>query len=323
MTLSLHLASRAFASQSPITLLGYAFSTGQESRLQAGKYHHDLIPNFNHEIVIYKSIDAFSPHLFLNTFAGQAFPLIKITYENTNQHFLLQYEIENAMVSEYQAFLHENDLHIESIAFNYTAITMRYLSPQLGRPQAQSAKKRLACHATHESQLTHQTRLKSDEGFKLFVATVYGEAAGQSEAAWQAIASVIVNRVHNKRFVYKKNSHLFRFENTDQVIKISRFDAYSTQSPLYKEAIHFLNNTNSRQAPPRINELIKIIKPIYYENKTTTSAELYYSPHAQHALHIKYPKKYNDKPDWQYSEIKRVYPPNIKPNDDFMFYQYK
>ena len=52
-----------------------------------------------------------------------------------------------------------------------------------------------APHSTH-----------SETEFNLFVATIWGEGASQSEVAWQAIASVIMNRVGNRHWQKNKEN---------------------------------------------------------------------------------------------------------------------
>ena len=67
---------------------------------------------------------------------------------------------------------------------------------------------------------------KLDEEFILFVATVYGEACGQSEAAWKAVASVIMNRVGNKRFLYDSAGYMQVPHDVKAVIKTGGFDIH-------------------------------------------------------------------------------------------------
>jgi len=81
-----------------------------------------------------------------------------------------------------------------------------------------------------------QSTEKLDEAFILFVSTVYGEAAGQSEAAWQAIASVIKNRQNNRRFMYGQKHSKVVPTTVSEVIKTGRFDAQWRRNNAFRQA---------------------------------------------------------------------------------------
>lgn len=162
---------------------------------------------------------------------------------------------------------------------------------------------------------------KLDEEFILFVATVYGEACGQSEAAWKAVASVIMNRVGNKRFLYGPKGHKKIPVTVQKVIETGGFDAYQDKTIQFSKAKKLLKEGSPS---PRIRQLIKSIKPIYDKKETvTTDAVMYYSPKTQHQLHLKVPEKYDETPGWHFDEIQSVTIPGMNISDDFLFYRYK
>ncbi|MBS0350384.1 MAG: hypothetical protein JSR33_04200 [Proteobacteria bacterium] len=69
--------------------------------------------------------------------------------------------------------------------------------------------------------IRRKVQAKTPEGFNLFVAIVYGEAAGVHhghEAAWQAVGSVIINRIHSGIW--------HRYRTADGIIKYTGFDAH-------------------------------------------------------------------------------------------------
>ena len=69
--------------------------------------------------------------------------------------------------------------------------------------------------------------------------------------------------------------------------------------------------------------MMHVVAPIYLglTQDTTNGAVLYYSPKTQAALAAR-TKEYKLIPNWQWNEIKRVYPAGVG-NDDFAFYKYK
>jgi len=168
-----------------------------------------------------------------------------------------------------------------------------------------------------------QSTEKLDEAFILFVSTVYGEAAGQSEAAWQAIGSVIMNRVGNKRFANDLTEG-HAPQDIVAVIKTGGFDAYKDRTSQFLKAKKYLENPHENTSPPHLKSLILAVKPIYNnKHAVTTEAVMYYSPKAQHALHRKKPQKYDEVPDWDFDEIKELTIPGMNISDDFLFYRYK
>lgn len=85
------------------------------------------------------------------------------------------------------------------------------------------------------------TPSKSVEEFNLFVATVWGEAASQSEVAWQAVGSVIINRVGNQlwaRYHFNKS--------VTSIIQHTGFDAAAgtKKNREFKKALRYLSLEN-------------------------------------------------------------------------------
>lgn len=295
-----------------INVLGLSFSTDKASK--------SLLQG--HEIFIYKQLDHSSPFFFTQACGGQVIPHIKIDITETAHTPYIQYELENVLISEYDSFSISDDTPIESIGFNYTHLTMRSTSYENGIAKSYSFRMDIGSKPSPQVQLKRHITTRSDEGFKLFVATVYGEAANQSEVAWQAIASVIINRVDNKRFKYDKEGQGTRFYSPSEVIMLSGFDACKEQTPLFKFAFSFMNN-EKKPENVKIMHLINTLKPIYYQNKVTTNATMYYSPTAQHWLHEHNPKKYPVKPKWNYPELEEVQVTGLLNTDDFKFFKYK
>ena len=148
----------------------------------------------------------------------------------------------------------------------------------------------------------------------LFVATIYGEAGGCSEIAWQVIANVIMNR--------SMDQHWSKYTTITEIINKSGFDAHTHQNDMYKIAEAYLENRDYSNA--QIEKMINAVIPIYRGQTADISngATLYYSPNAQKELHDKYPDKYREKPNWDFSQLEET---KIKgtENDDFLFYRYK
>ena len=164
--------------------------------------------------------------------------------------------------------------------------------------------------ATDDSILTHE--------FEMMVATIYGEAAGQSPGSWDAIASVIINRVETREW-----SDL---ETVEEVIQYSGFDAYSHQTSLYTYAEQYLDDRANGVGveDPIIEAIIDETLDIYTgAQEPTTDAVLYYSPEAQQQLNQQYPQYYGPEPGWNFDLLVEVYPPGVMDTDDFAFYSYK
>lgn len=160
--------------------------------------------------------------------------------------------------------------------------------------------------------------IRSVDEFKILVATVYGEAANSSEAAWQAIAFVIKNRVGKREWT--------QYKTISDIIKKTGFDAYTQRNVPYISAEKYLNeNQDVKGNNAKIEKLISVLTPIYLNKGTdiTGGAVLYYSPKAQAALHKINPNTWKEKPNWNFSMLSEVKIPGLIASDDFKFYKYK
>jgi type VI secretion system secreted protein VgrG len=160
----------------------------------------------------------------------------------------------------------------------------------------------------------------NEDEFKLFVATVYGEAGGSSEIAWKAVGSVIMNRVQGKDGPQHK-------KNVTNVIENTRFDAYdkyakqehnSSQNhkkTQFEFAYNYLNG-RTKNPPYKLLHLREVIRPIYYQKAVVTNANYYYSPKEQE-------REGKVAPSWisnrDYKEVKIV---GLLPSDDFRFFKH-
>jgi YD repeat-containing protein len=156
------------------------------------------------------------------------------------------------------------------------------------------------------------SKLLNSEDFKIYLATIYGEAGNQSSNSWVAIGNVINNRVG-----YREWS---KYKSQTDVIKYSGFDAYTKKSNQYLIAYNIIS---SKKLNLKLTEMMHIIAPVYLglTKDTTKGAILYYSPRTQSILASK-SKEYKVIPNWNWNEIKKVYPTGVK-EDDFAFYKYK
>ncbi|MGR6874561.1 hypothetical protein ACU6U9_20225 [Pseudomonas sp. HK3] len=155
------------------------------------------------------------------------------------------------------------------------------------------------------------------EEFKLLIATIYGEAAGSSEAAWKSIACVIMNRIGVREWR--------RHKTVSDVITKTGFDAYSHNTPLFKNALALLNKKASKADEKIIMRIANTVHGMYVkeESDITNNAVLYFSPNAQAALHKSKPSMYKEKPPWDFSVIEEVPILELSNNDDFKFFKYK
>lgn len=152
--------------------------------------------------------------------------------------------------------------------------------------------------------------MRSNEDFNIFASTIYGEAAGQSHASWQAIANIIQNRI-------KQGREWKRYTSTSEIIKNTGFDAYTQKNKPFKEAYEYLTNGTQTVNSAKIDQLKSIVQPIYNGTAAdnTNGAVLYYSPKAQEAL-------YKKPPPWNFSLLEEVTVEGTQ-NDDFKFFKYK
>jgi len=149
------------------------------------------------------------------------------------------------------------------------------------------------------------------EELTIFVATIYGEAAGHSPASWKAIANVIRNRLRQGR-------EWKQYKSVLDIIQHTQFDAYTKKNAPYKQAYDYLTGAN-RHAPDgqRIEAVRHAVEPIYFDDErdTANGAVLYYSPRAQEAL-------YQRRPKWDFALLEEVSIPGAE-KDDFKFFRYK
>lgn len=154
------------------------------------------------------------------------------------------------------------------------------------------------------------------EELRVFLATIYGEAAGSSPAAWKAIASVILNRVGVREW-RKHKTPLAVIANTG-------FDAFTQRNGPYQAAysvgLHRMYMLTHDSPYARLQEAVTPI----YEGKEprTTDAQLYYSPLAQAALHAKKPRTWPKAPRWNFDLLEQVQVFGAE-KDDFAFFRYK
>ena len=139
--------------------------------------------------------------------------------------------------------------------------------------------------------------LTEDE--KIFIATVAGEAIGENEKTWSAVAHVIKNRVGYREWK--------SYTNTTDVIKNTGFDGYLSSQ--YNYCMNYLNNRTGNDAT--YERLIEVVLPIYQnkEPDCTSNSVLFYNP----AL---------CSPTWDFSVLQEVIIDGVNRNR-FRFYKYK
>ncbi len=153
-----------------------------------------------------------------------------------------------------------------------------------------------------------------EEEQKVFISTIYGEAALSSPAAWVAIASVILNRVGVREW--------HNLKTVTRVIANSGFDAFSQCNAPFLRARRCFE-TGEFKAYPRLIKLMEAVSPLYLDrSRALPDIVLYFSPLAQSLLHEQKPKTYALNPDWDFSEIEEVKVAGAE-KDDFRFYKYR
>ena len=158
-----------------------------------------------------------------------------------------------------------------------------------------------------------------EEQFAVFLATIWGEAAGCSRDSWRAIASVILNRVGVREWR--------KLKTPLRVISGSGFDAFSQRNKPYVTAETYFRDWNPGNMIPRndrLESLYHAVYLIYYGREArTTDAVLYYSPKAQAQLHAMNPSLYRAPvPRWNFDLLEEV-PIEGAEKDDFKFFRYK
>lgn len=201
------------------------------------------------EIEITKPLDQSSPLLFSQVCGEPAIPEVKISVCRTTSDGLIsywQYVLSNVLVSEYRLFCDEDGVISELITLNYTNIEVSFI-PYDSSNQPESplrAAANVGCQPSLETHIRRQIQAKTPEGFNLFVATVYGEAGGVyygREAAWQAVGSVIMNRIQTGVWWRRKTS--------DDVIKHTGFDAYYNVNKVDWDHLKFFDASYLKKHP--------------------------------------------------------------------------
>ncbi len=254
------------------------------------------------EMEIIKQMDQASPLLFAHVWGGKAIPEMQIhaCYGGPNAFVpYLQCTLSNVMVSEYSAHIDADDA-LELIALNYTDVEYSYTEyDSQGLPGSPSrVQGQIGSQPNAAAYVRREIKAGTEEGFKLFVATVYGEMAGvrhSRELVWQAVGSVIVNRV--------RKSIWHRFKTTDGIIKFIGFDAYMNPQKIknwddvnfktlpvkrheqFIKAWAILHKQNINKNPAlnqdeffKLVAMQKALHSVYYQHKTITDANHYYSP---------------------------------------------
>ncbi|MCG5051350.1 MAG: cell wall hydrolase [Myxococcales bacterium] len=169
------------------------------------------------------------------------------------------------------------------------------------------------------SSAVHVPEAKKKE-FHLMVAAIWGEACGQSEVAWRALAHLIMNRAANKH----------RGQDTvEGIVLHTGFDATRPRSNpadpwLFGAALAHLEKKTPLERPDqalRLERMAKVVARVYLglDPDMTSGADHYYSPKAQAKLHAKNPQKHQQVPTFAL-EYQRV-AVAILPTDDFVFFR--
>ena len=154
--------------------------------------------------------------------------------------------------------------------------------------------------------------LSSDE--IVIIATVYGEVGICSEAAWQGVANVIMNRVGT--------GYWKKWTTPREIVENTGFDACKRKTPSYSMANEYLINRD--YSNEKIERMIELIIPIIREEveDITDNSVYFYSPNAQKAGHEKYPELYSEEPEFLKEDIEEVKISGAE-SDDLKFYKYR
>lgn len=150
----------------------------------------------------------------------------------------------------------------------------------------------------------------------IFAATVYGEAANCSPAAWRAVASVILNRVNSGEWAARGLDTILK------VIEKSGFDAFTQPNAPYREAFRIL--IDHPEGNGNVTRLVQVVRPLFLgHEETIPGIVLYYSPKAQKLLHQKNPDIWRStRPKWNFALLEQVAVPGAE-DDDLAFFKYK
>ncbi|MBS0351629.1 MAG: type VI secretion system tube protein Hcp [Proteobacteria bacterium] len=273
------------------------------------------------EMEITKPLDQSSPLLFSQVCGGPAISEVKIDVCRATTDGLVsywQYVLSNVLLSEYCAFCDTDNGHLEFITLNYTDIEISFiLYDDYDTPtSAVRAQAAVGCQPSQATHIRRPIQAKTLEGFNLFIATVYGEAGGVqigNQAAWQAVGSVIMNRIHSGIW--------HRYATSDDIIKHTGFNAYANPSVINWNHVNFNNkhiknhqqffrawaalhgqsinhhNAMTRQEQNTLTQMKKALQNIY-DGQSITKANYYYSPRSMHGKqpsflsHLKNPEQY-------------------------------
>ena len=153
------------------------------------------------------------------------------------------------------------------------------------------------------------------EDFKIFVATINGEAENCCETSWKVIAHTIRNRIGFANWKL--------YSNIMQVLVSTGYDAYTQKNDPYKRAKKALD---SGDISAKLMNLIKAVEPIFHgvEPDFTGGIVFYYSPKAQAQLHKEKPYLYpNLIPDFVVSKSNPTHEVKIPgtEKDDMRWYK--
>lgn len=288
------------------------------------------------DMIVIKRLDQTSPQFFSQACVGGAIPEININVCQTANHYnpYLQYSLKNVLLSEYGILAETEKFPIEWLALNFTEIEKRYITHNekqqpAGATSVQLKQASTGCLYDNYSSIAlirRQLKIGSvcaDNDFLFFVATVYGEAGGASEAAYQAVASVIMNRVNNS--IWAKH----HWNATPRsIIRHTGFDGRNDKQ--HSKVSAYFNHRSYRHHFPALNKferkkmekMIELLAPIYYKKMVTTDATYFYSPKAQKKSHQANPAHYKEVPSFaSQSNMKQVKIKGLLPTDDFVFYK--
>ncbi len=155
-----------------------------------------------------------------------------------------------------------------------------------------------------------------NEDMRIVLATIYGEAAQSSPAAWRAIASVIRNRVGHLEW-----KHL---ATPRAVVEGSGFDACRFENRPFVQAMDAYGPKGAQHLTAALRALEDATRAIIEGlEKPVTPAVLYFSPRAQASLHVQDSLRYRMMPSWDWRLLEEVHPPSLDPADDFRFFKYR
>ncbi|EPX58619.1 hypothetical protein D187_003817 [Cystobacter fuscus DSM 2262] len=159
------------------------------------------------------------------------------------------------------------------------------------------------------------------EEFEIFVATICGEAIGQSPTSWAGVAHTIMNRVGRKYEIWE------RCLSAAEIIQNTGFEAY--QKKIYQEAIQCIRAPAHSQMKDRdkVKAIIDVVTPIFMRQAGNMGDVVYfYSPKAQSDKGRSTPAFVSQGGDKTLvcinNQLFKTAPEEKRP-DDFLFYAFK